>query len=116
MLEAEQVRPAALAPQQPDSKVDPAPEPRPTRISSSPIRAPFKIVWRELRVRLLPVAGFILAGLFAILLWRQWVLVEASSEADPGFAQKRSLQQPAAGLADKATGLLPPLDTAATRN
>jgi len=115
MLDAEQVRPGAIATQKPDYKVDTTPEVVSVRRPKGPVRAPFKVLWRELRFRYLPLAGFILAGLFAILLWRQWVLVETSSASDPAFAQKPVIRQTGAVLLDKSTALIPPLDTAATR-
>jgi hypothetical protein len=74
-------------------------------------------MWREFRIRILPVAAFILAGLFAVVLWRQWVLVEESlAPAGASFAQEPGIIETGAAIAGQGPPSVAPLESAAARN
>src|SRR5215210_2679149 len=88
MLELEQFKPESAAPEMPALKVDPSPLSTSRPIPTKPVPAPLRLVWREIRVRLLPVAAFVLAGICAVILWREWILVDAPVPPNSTFAQE----------------------------
>lgn len=83
MLEAEQVKPEAVAPEM-SAKLIHLPQPTPR----TPVRAPFRVIWRELRIRVLPWVAFLLALVGAALMWKQWVLPQAATANTPMFAEE----------------------------
>jgi hypothetical protein len=115
MLEVEQLKREPLASELPALKADVQPLSIPQPVRRKPVRAPFRIMWREVRFRILPVAAFILAGICAMLLWRQWVLVESSVGA-PTFAQEPAMIQNGPAIAGKEPSPILPLESAAARN
>jgi hypothetical protein len=58
----------------------------PRAVSKRPVRAPFRILWREFRYRVLPTVAFILAVLGAIVMWRQWVTPQDAASVGSVFA------------------------------
>src|SRR5258705_7235390 len=101
MLELEQVNPEPLASEMPAFKADTSLRRVAHPVMTQPVRAPLRVVWREVRFRLLPVAAFILAGIYAVLLWRQWILVETSLPRTSSFAQDPGMIQHGTAVADK---------------
>jgi hypothetical protein len=116
MVEVEQVKPEPATSEVPDIKVIPRLQTPPRPLSSRPVRAPLRIVWREVRFRFLPMAAFILAGLFSIFLWRQWVLVESSPVPASTFAQEPGLLQNGPAIADRESVSIAPLQSASAHN
>jgi hypothetical protein len=116
MLELEQVKPEPIASEMPVFKADPLPRPAPSKVMTRPVRAPLRVIWREVRFRLLPVAAFILAGIYAVLLWRQWILVETSLPPASSFAQEPTMIQRGTAVADKESAVVEPLESAGARN
>jgi hypothetical protein len=84
MLEAEQVKPAPVISEITAEK--PMIVEMPRAASKTRVRAPFRIIWREFRFRLLPTVAFILAVLGTIVMWRQWVTPQVVNPPSSVFA------------------------------
>ena len=83
MLEAEQVKLEPIVSEVSGETPKLIPLPRPT--PKSRVRAPLPVIWREVRVRLLPLMIFISAVLGVAILWRQWVVPQGSTSAAPAY-------------------------------
>ena len=99
MLEAQPFKPEPLAAESPVVVAEPLPFPGVMR-SRRAIRAPFRIVWREFRFRFLPLLAFILAGVFAVIVWRQWVTMDQVQPPTDSFAGQPNVMK-VSPIADK---------------
>ncbi len=116
MLEMEQVKPELAAPEMAAFKADPLPRTIPRQVSARPVHAPLRVVWREIRFRLLPLAAFLIAGVCAVLLWREWIIVEQSALPASSIAQDPGIIEPKAAIAGHEPATVAPLESAAARD
>jgi hypothetical protein len=89
MLEAEQVKPEPMGPEMNVGKPTLIPLSRPT--PKRAVRAPFRVIWREFRIQVLPKLAFLLAVLGAVVLWRQWVVLQTTVNTPPTFAAQPAM-------------------------